>query len=176
MDLWRLALIDQSVGTWCAAQASDPISLLLGIALKPDPPRNYLLLTLRLIMNVFATPAFARMMMSSGVNGKRNEVTLLMVSSLLHPDAQVRTGAASLAFNIAAYVQRGRQEQIRARRGYVAPVGGADADWEIEVVSAVLQAIKDETQSEDIGEFIKRCLDPMPNADLPLSPLSQCTN
>ena len=72
-------------------------------------------------------------MLSGAAGGKRAGVTSLLVTSLLHADAHVRTAAASLAFNVAAYVQRGRLEQVRNRKGYVSPTTDEDGEWEVEV-------------------------------------------
>ena len=157
VDLWRLALLDDAVGAWCASRTqptSDPIHVLLGLALTPELPRNYVLTVLRMIANAFATPALARALLADGPNGKRKELTQLLVSSVLHPDGQVRTAAASLSFNVAASVQRGRLEQVRNRKGHVTPSTDEDGDWEVEIVSAVLEALQNEAQSEDIGASI----------------------
>ena len=156
-DMWRLALLDDAVGTWCAAQtspgpAADPVQVLLDIALRPDPPRNYLLTVLRMVANAFAAPALTRALLSGAVGGKRASVTALLVGSLLHADVHVRTAAASLAFNVAACVQRGRLEQVRRKRGHVSPTTDEDGEWEVEVVSAVLEALQNEVQNEDIGK------------------------
>ena len=59
VDMWRLALLDEPVGTWCASQtnpATDPVHVLLALAIKAgdSTPRNYLLTLLRMIANAFA--------------------------------------------------------------------------------------------------------------------------
>lgn len=157
VDLWRLAILDSAVGAFCASSAgdtSDPIQMLLVKGLttlgQSDPTaRNYVLTLLRLFSNTFATPALARSVLS--VVGKRKGVTSLLVSSLLHADAPVRTAAASLAFNVAACVQKERLEAVRTRYGPFA-ASEDDGDWEVEVVSAVLEALQNEVQSEDISE------------------------
>lgn len=60
--------------------------------------------------------------------------------------------AASLTFNIAAFYQKLRVEDVRdGRRGEDNSVEG-DGDWEVEMVSAVVEALKNETSSEDVGE------------------------
>ncbi|THH01928.1 hypothetical protein EW026_g855 [Hermanssonia centrifuga] len=157
VDLWRLALLDEVVGSWCASSSggtSDLIRIILTKALSslsspsdPSTTRNYILTTLRMLSNVFVTALLARDLLS-GV-GKRNSVTALLVASLLHQDAAVRTAAASLAFNVSAFVQKGRLEQVRNKYG---PFAGAeeDGEWEVEFLSAVLEALQNETQSEDI--------------------------
>lgn len=159
VDLWRLALLDAAVGSFCASSAggsADPIQILLvkGLAALSDADqksvRNYLLVLLRLLCNSFATPALARNLLS-GV-GKRKGLTALLVGSVLHADALVRTAAASLAFNVSAYVQKERLEQVRKQYGPFA-ASEEDGDWEVEVVSAILEALQKETQSEDISKW-----------------------
>lgn len=155
-DMWRLALLDDAVSTWCASQASpasDPLQILLDHAVTPEPPRNYLLVVLRMAANAFATPLLAQTLVSAGTSRKQQNATKLLVASLLHADAHVRTAAASLAFNVAACVQRGRLEQVRSRQGYVTPAE-EDGDWEVELVSAILEALQNEVQNEDIGELV----------------------
>jgi hypothetical protein len=68
---------------------------------------------------------------------------------LLDQDPAIRTAAASLAFNIAAFIQRSRVDNIR--NGTVVE-GSEDADWEVELVSAIIEAIKREDRSEEIGQ------------------------
>lgn len=76
----------------------------------------------------------------------------MLVASLLHADAQVRTAGASLAFNVAAYVQRGRVERVRGDASAGSAGAEEDGEWEVELVSAVLEAVAKETQSEEVGE------------------------
>lgn len=157
--MWRLALLDETVSNWCttaAGSSTDPIQavLLKAVSTLANPEaqataRPYILTTLRLFSNAFASDALARSILTT----KRVAVTSLLVTSLLHADANVRTAAASLAFNVAAFLQKGRLEAVRARYG---PFAGSDeeGEWEVELVSAVLEAIANETKSEDIGMLI----------------------
>ena len=132
---------------------SDPVQAILVKALTtlssqeaPATVRPYMLTTLRFLSNAFSSDQLARVLLSA----KRTAVTALLVSSLLHADASVRTAAASLAFNVASFLQKGRLEAVRARYG---PFTGSDdeGEWEVELVSAVLEGIANEKQSEDIG-------------------------
>lgn len=158
VDLWRLAILDDAFSSWCATTTTvDPIQVLLVKALStlssPDSQlsaRNYILTTLRLLSNTFSNPALVHRILSP--SGKRPSVTALLVSTLLHQDASVRTAAASLAFNISASIQKTRVDQMRSMNGSVAALGD-DSEWEVEVVSVVLESIRNETQNEDIGEF-----------------------
>lgn len=151
VDLWRLALLDPSISAWATPTApSDPLFLFLdkaAAALRtPDAatnPRNYLLTVLRLLANAFSSPALAQKLFLSA----RTAVAAVLVPSLLHTDGAVRTAAASLAFNAAAFVQKGRVEKVRGGAAQVYE----DEDWEVEMVSAVVEAIDRETASEEVG-------------------------
>lgn len=158
VDMWRLAILDNAFSSWCSASTTiDPIQVFLVKALStlgnPDSQpsaRNYILTTLRLLSNTFSNPTLAQCILSP--SGKRPGVTALLISTLLHEDASVRTAAASLVFNISASIQKTRVDQMRSMNGSVAGLG-EDGDWEVEVVSAVLESIRNETRNEDIGEL-----------------------
>jgi len=80
----------------------------------------------------------------------------MLVQTLLHQDRLVRVAAASLAFNVGAWVQKGRIARIKgsdAADGIRA--GEEDGEWEMELVSAVAEVLGSEEVSEDAGEF--RC-------------------
>ncbi|OCH87713.1 DUF862-domain-containing protein [Obba rivulosa] len=163
-DMWRLAFHDDAVGTWCAGlsptnpRSIDPIMLFLSKATEilesPDADakasaRNYLLTVLRMLANTFASPALAKRLLAPGSRaGTREPLTRVLVGALLHGDAAVRTAAASVAFNVAACLQKGRVDQVRGVN-----VGAGveeDGEWEVELVSAMLEALANETQSEEV--------------------------
>ncbi|KZP33435.1 DUF862-domain-containing protein [Athelia psychrophila] len=168
VDMWRLAIVDPSVSSWCAAaalsantnkNAPDPISIFLAKATAAlaapgtVPPRNFMLIILRLLANTFSNTALARILLAEGT---RVAVTDLLVTSLLHADAAVRTAAASLAFNIAAYFQKRRVDQLK---GQDSGGGGEEAgEWEVEIVSAVIEAIDRERASEEVVHRLTACL------------------
>lgn len=155
VDLWRLALLDPSVGSWVSpSSSSDPIFIFLEKAttalrnpVGTSNPRNYILTVLRLLSNVFSSPALAQKLFLS----EREVMTAVLVPSLLHADGAVRTAAASLAFNAAAFVQKGRVDKIKGGTSQVQE----DEDWEVEIVSAVVEALDRETASEEVGAFFQ---------------------
>lgn len=155
VDLWRLAILDGPIATWCSTAASqtNPVHMFIRRSVEAlnsgdTSARNTILITLRLLANATSHRALARSLLSAG--GQRADTTGALVSSLLHADAQVRTAGASLAFNAAAYLQSGRVDRVRGD----ASAGHAeeDGEWEVELVSAVLEAVAKETQSEEVGE------------------------
>ena len=156
VDLWRLALLSTTVGIWISGEpfstpgaTSDIISGFLDKAEFKSLPRPFVLTLLKCLCNAFGTPALSqRLLVSSPL---REKLTDLAISQLLEEDNQVRTAAASLVFNIASSTQVQRSD---AGRNISVPQTstGVDAEWEIEVVSAVIEGIRRE-EGEEIREF-----------------------
>ncbi|KAF8517353.1 thioredoxin family protein [Hysterangium stoloniferum] len=161
VDFWRLGLLDTHISSWAAAGDAgiDIVEILLkkaiaALDIASPSPRNLLLTTLRLLANCFANPILARHILSPiSPNSPRERLTALLVPTLLHTDAPVRTAAASLAFNIAAHQQRPLVEAVKnGRKGDDVPdnaEGEGQGDWEVEVVSAVVEALRKE-ENEDV--------------------------
>ncbi|KZT73971.1 DUF862-domain-containing protein [Daedalea quercina L-15889] len=156
VDLWRLSLLDQPIATWCSAATSqtNPVHIFMSKAIDAlhtadMSARNTVLVTLRLLANATSNTALVRSLLSAA--GHRAETTKVLVSSLLHADASVRTAAASLAFNVAAYLQKGRMDRLRGDSSAAGMEVEEDGDWEVELVSAVLEALSNETHSEEVG-------------------------
>lgn len=173
VDLWRMGLLDPSVATWCASDSlstssptkpMNPTFLILKHALLSQLPlpKPFLLTTLRMLSNAFSNERLARTLLNPATRetlgrtwSGRQDLTSLVVPALLHDDLGVRTAAASLTFNIAVYVQKPRFEAQRSgRRGDDgAGENEGEGDWEVEMVSATLEALRIETSSEDVGKL-----------------------
>ena len=165
VDMWRLAVVDDAVAAnWLAIPTNpnpDVLLLLLEKALEvldvsdsaqKAAGRNYILTVLRLLSNGFAHTALARALLSRAAPvGKRTQVTRVVVATLLHEDAAVRTAAASLTFDVAAALQKSRVDRLRGGAALVAIE--EDEEWEAELVSAVLEALSKEVQSEEVGVY-----------------------
>jgi hypothetical protein len=83
----------------------------------------------------------------------REKLTEVLIPSLLHEDASVRTSAASLAFNAATALQKPRAEAVRTGKKWNAETEGEDVcDWEVEMVSAITEALERETENEEVGK------------------------
>ncbi|KAF9267288.1 DUF862-domain-containing protein [Marasmius fiardii PR-910] len=152
VDMWRLALLDPSVTTWCAAHFStSPLVTLSRVASKlsiQQCPRPYALTLLRLLSNAFSSNVLAPQFF---IESFRSEVTALVIPSLLHSDATVRNAGASLAFNMAAFLQMQRVEAVRDSNGAGTVKNDMeDEDWEIEMVSALVEATDREKTNEDV--------------------------
>jgi hypothetical protein len=160
IDLWRMAMLDPAVTTWLSAllasSAQNPLFTILtqvsDALANPSAQtatRNTILTTLRLLANAIGAPSLSVALCSR--EDARTRILEVLVPSLLHDDAQVRTAAASLAFNVAAVLQRRRVERVQ--KGISNAVKDElDGEWEVEAVSAVIEAIQRETQSEDVGK------------------------
>ncbi|KAF8583356.1 DUF862-domain-containing protein [Ramaria rubella] len=166
VDFWRLGLLDSSVSSWAAAVETEGATIVelitnkaIGVMDITSPnPRNLILTSLRFLANGFSNPILARhlldpMSRTSLSRMSRENITALLVPALLHADAHVRTAAASLAFNIAAHYQRPLVEAQRSgRRGE--PVADntsvGQGDWEVEIVSAIVEALSRETENEGV--------------------------
>jgi hypothetical protein len=158
-DLWRLALLDPAVTTWLsttlATTGPSPLYALLTQAAdalsNPNAQssgRNTVLVSLRLLANALGAPMLSVALCA--MPKARMHVLEVLVPSLLHEDAQVRTAAASVAFNVAACLQRRRVDRVKAGRSD-AVRDELDGDWEVELASATVEAIQRETKSEDVG-------------------------
>lgn len=157
VDMWRLAVLDENIARFCAIASggtADPIQMLLvqGLAniSSPTLARNFTLTLLRLLSNMFAHTSLASVVF------RRKPVTTILVTNLLHEDAAVRTAAASLAFNVAAFVQKARVEQVGKKYGPFAQ-SDEDGDWEVEILSAVLEATRNENKNEEVGKLLTVC-------------------
>lgn len=86
----------------------------------------------------------------------REKITAeVLVPSLLHSDGLVRTAAASLAFDVSTVLQKSRVEAVKSGRG-IKPYRAAEdgfADWEVEMVSAVIEALDREKENEEVGKY-----------------------
>ncbi|KAK0464417.1 PPPDE putative peptidase domain-containing protein [Desarmillaria tabescens] len=143
-DMWRLGFLDPAVGTWCATNPLDPITILLS-KVTNSSPRNYTLTVIRMLSNAFSTPLLAQRLL---IGASKASLTAFLIPSLLHEDATVRTSAASLAFNASAFVQKGRVDKVR--NGGRTSAEDEDEDWEVEMVSAIIEAVGREKENEDV--------------------------
>jgi desumoylating isopeptidase 1 len=156
VDLWRIGLLSPTVGIWVSGQhASTPDitstfihDFLKKAELKPLP-RSFILTLLKFFSNAFSVSPLSQRLLAPGP--LREKLTDLAISQLLEEENQIRATAASLVFNIASCTQTQRAETGRShsiRRFHE----GLDAEWEIEVVSAVIEGIRRE-ENEEIRKY-----------------------
>ncbi|EIM85886.1 DUF862-domain-containing protein [Stereum hirsutum FP-91666 SS1] len=147
LDVWRLATLEPSLATASLNSLSmllEQMSSSVGTA-----PRPTLLTLLRLLSNCLGSPSISRSLLTQ----EKAAVTSVVVQSILHEDKLVRVAAASVAFNVAAWVQRGRVARIQG--GNEPKNGGMredeeDGEWEVELVSAIVEALEREKESEEV--------------------------
>ncbi|KAG8955891.1 hypothetical protein FRC04_006338 [Tulasnella sp. 424] len=171
IDLWRIAVLDAEVAKWLSlsgtrsdGKETDVTGLILSKvheAQESTPsgaPRNLLLTTLRLASNCFAHTILARHILTPSTTAisptpPRSLLTSILVPTLLHEDVPTRTAAASLAFDVAAYVQKPLMEQARNGNA-ISPNqtvdSQSDGDWEVEMSSALIEALRKENASEEV--------------------------
>ncbi|KAL1932294.1 hypothetical protein VTP01DRAFT_9350 [Rhizomucor pusillus] len=117
-----------------------------------------LLMTLRIACNLFArnstlvTTYFSSALATSSY---RSVLTQLLVNSLLSADSQVRQTAAALAFNWSTIIAK---ERLRKEEEGGDSLQGTpeqeDSDWEIEVVSAVMDVLSKEKDEEVVHRLL----------------------
>ncbi|CAE6418009.1 unnamed protein product [Rhizoctonia solani] len=142
LDLWRIALLNQNFATKCTlgnyglanvvAKVSEHIEN-LGAA----TPKALALTSLRLQSNISSNPALLRHIMNERAH--RSSFTQVAISGLLHEDTGVRTAAATLVFNLGTHLQRSRGQNSTR------PDAVEDGEWEVEVVTAILEGISRES-------------------------------
>jgi hypothetical protein len=158
VDLWRLAILDNTVaskvGSSVILAIEQKLAALLASAPSPsDIPRPLMVTTLRLCANSFVH-------LTSPDSVIRPETKEILVSGLLHPDASVRTGAASLAFNVATT----RHAPFRTGKAGAQSYNWAEVDQrerndeggqDVELIVALLEAIEREI-NEEVGSYTLR--------------------
>jgi hypothetical protein len=152
-DIWRLAIVEPAIGQVTLTPLIKVLTL--NIESVSSSPRATLLTLLRLTTNALGTP-LSRSLLALEAQEARVVLTSVLVQTLLHQDRLVRVAAASLAFNVGAWVQRGRVARMKGEE----EVDGIreseeDGEWEVELVSAVAEALAGEEESEDAGELSK---------------------
>ncbi|KAI0279227.1 PUL domain-containing protein [Russula aff. rugulosa BPL654] len=146
-DIWRLAILEPAI----AQVTLTPLVKVLTLNSESvsSSPRATLLTLLRLATNAIGA-SLSRSLLLPGAQGARAALTSVLVQTLLHQDRLVRVAAASLAFNVGAWVQKGRVARIKGEE-VVDGIreGEEDGEWEVELVSAVAEALAGEEESED---------------------------
>ena len=152
-DIWRLAILEPTT----ARATLTPFFKVLASTIETmsSSPRATLLTLLRLTTNALGTSSLSRsLLLPAGAHDARAALTSVLVQTLLHQDRLVRVAAASLAFNVGAWVQRSRVARIKGEEaGDGIRADEEDGEWEVELVSAVAEALAGEDESEDAGEL-----------------------
>lgn len=156
VDLWRIALLNPKISSWCADRngLNSPLGLLLSKACQLSS-KKYLVTLLDMLTNAFANRALGWKLLLSA----QNNLAALLEHTLVHEDRGIRLRASSLAFNTFAHLQELRLENLQ--RGNEEETDHLEmelsltvlnAEWEASVLYAVLAAIERESDN-DIGTF-----------------------
>jgi desumoylating isopeptidase 1 len=156
LDVWRLAILEPAIAQVSLAPLVQVLTT-TNESSSSSSPRATLLTLLRLSTNALGTSLLSRSLLGTGadVRKRRAVLTGVLVNTLLHADRLVRVAAASLAFNVGAWVQRGRVARVGGGEPAFDGIreGEEDGEWEVELVSAVAEALAGEEESEDAGEL-----------------------
>ncbi|KAL7334864.1 hypothetical protein PS15p_200430 [Mucor circinelloides] len=152
-DIYRTLLLSKTVSDFYVNDPSQ-IATILEIASKNESPAKATwLMILRIACNIFANTTLSTAQFTSNLAAShRSQLTQLLVSSLLASDAQVRQAAASLAYNCSTCIAIERLEKEKGTFSGMAEQ--EDDDWEVELSSAVMDALVKETDEEIIHRLL----------------------
>ena len=159
IDMWRVSFLDPATCLWaCSGSGSrcgGLIDVITSRALEvletgeiSKGRRNYVVTVLRLLCNTFSNAVLTRSILMD--DRLRPTLTGVLIQSLLWEDGSVRTAASSMAFNVAAWLQKGR---VRDGREEDQDQVEEDEEWEMELISAVVEGLGREKYNEEIGEW-----------------------
>ncbi|KAG1839304.1 hypothetical protein DFJ58DRAFT_107711 [Suillus subalutaceus] len=114
VDLWRIALRNEKVSSWCADRngLDSPPVLLLSKACERSS-KKFLLTLLRMLSNALSNRALGWKILLSA----HNNLAVLLEHTLVHEDTNVRKSASSLAFNaFGASARAQNRESMQGRR------------------------------------------------------------
>ncbi|KAL7418862.1 hypothetical protein Q5752_006546 [Cryptotrichosporon argae] len=166
IDLWRIGLTLEKVVHALARVLSPsstvpnplgPIVALAAAQLRangPATPKPLLLTSLRLLTNLLAPLPLANLVLAppptAGLGALQADAVHVLVDALLHADAAVRKAAGEVAVNVAAWRHRVGKGRAKGEGIEGEDEGQEAAEWEVEVLSAVLEGIARE-EDEDVA-------------------------
>lgn len=168
--MWRLALardLTRLAATPEFAAFFPPlIERVSGFEVLDGAGKPLVLTLVRLISNALPSPTLVAALL--GKPSLLEGVTRVMVRALLDGDKGVRSAGAGLGWSLVGRVWN-------ARGSAEGEVGGEE--WEVEVASAVLEALGREGESVEVGEWIRQIseiwqrMQPSLTSRLPLPPV-----
>ncbi|CAO3593934.1 unnamed protein product [Absidia cylindrospora] len=161
LDIFRSLILTKDAGNFYTSNCAG-IAQLMDTVQKEEAqgtqtPKATWMMILRLACNLFTHHVLVTTYFTSHLaSSHRQSLTQLLVTSLLAQDTQVRQTAASLAFNCSTTVMAERlQKEQNDGNGGVAEQ--EDDDWQVEVISAVMDALVKETD-QDITHRLLACI------------------
>ncbi|KAI8144269.1 PPPDE putative peptidase domain-containing protein [Fennellomyces sp. T-0311] len=156
LDVFRTLLATKAASEYYMNDCSQLVRLIENGYKQENVPKATLLMTLR-ACNIFAHNMLVTTYFTSTLPAAANSrasLTQLLVSSLLSPESQVRQTAASLAFNCATVVADERLKKEK-EDGYLEGMAEQeDDDWQIEIVSAIMDDLSKETDEQVIHRLL----------------------
>ncbi|KAK4998759.1 hypothetical protein LTR66_002059 [Elasticomyces elasticus] len=140
LDLLRCALLDPRVSGWFAEESPDPTipALIDHVNNLENCPYNLRLVTTQLACNLFSTPLYPKHLLD-GASALGPSLIRLVADGLLDVEhANLRSAAASLAFNLAAANYRVRRQEQRE--------GLSDSEL-TELVASLLHTLYEQTEA-----------------------------
>ncbi|KAH9812761.1 PPPDE putative peptidase domain-containing protein [Melampsora americana] len=163
IDLLRLAVLKSEYVTKLAglARELDPIHRALEYAndqAKEPLARPFSLTLLRLLSNVIGSEALAAQYVQ---NPTRSLVTQYVINMLLSEDESVRVTACSVCYGLVCEWSGSRSEWVKAEgedweAGLPSREHADDEEWEVELMSALIEALKREHQSNSEADVVHR--------------------
>ncbi|KAI8346380.1 PPPDE putative peptidase domain-containing protein [Choanephora cucurbitarum] len=151
LDIYRSLLVRQTVSDFFVHDPSQLVRLMTMVN-SPLPKATWLMI-LRTACNIFSNTTLATTHFTSNLpTSHRAELTQLVITSLLAEDAQVRQTAASLAYNCSTGVASERLQKEQST--FAGMAEQEDDDWQVELSSAILDALSKEEDEEIIHRLL----------------------
>ncbi|OBZ91273.1 hypothetical protein A0J61_00658, partial [Choanephora cucurbitarum] len=151
LDIYRSLLVRQTVSDFFVHDPSQLVRLMTMVN-SPLPKATWLMI-LRTACNIFSNTTLATTHFTSNLpTSHRAEMTQLVITSLLAEDAQVRQTAASLAYNCSTGVASERLQKEQST--FAGMAEQEDDDWQVELSSAILDALSKEQDEEIIHRLL----------------------
>ncbi|KAK8845473.1 hypothetical protein IAR55_006186 [Kwoniella newhampshirensis] len=163
IDLWRVGLTKPPIASLLALRlsptaqsnsTSNPVSTILSLASTTlttksnSTPKPFLITVLRFATNLLASHELANLILAHDSHSDVQEKMIsVLVESLLHPDVGVRTAAAGVGLNMGIWRQTSSGDED----------GRAEVNWEVEMISALVEGIGRETD-EDVAHRLLAAL------------------
>lgn len=161
LDIYKSLLVHKQVSDYYVSNPTQIANIMeIAYAKESQPNKATWLMILRIACNVFANRTLSTTHFTSNLSSShRNQLTQLLITSLLAEDAQVRQAAASLAYNCSTGIAT---ERLKKEEGtFQGMAEQEDDDWIVELSSAILDALAKESDEEilhrllaAIGKFI----------------------
>ncbi|KAJ8652244.1 hypothetical protein O0I10_012152 [Lichtheimia ornata] len=156
LDIFRTLLATQHAADFYMNDCSQLVRVIENGYKQTSIPKASLLMTLRVACNLFAHDHLVTTYFTSTLPtaSHRASLTQLLINSLLSPESQVRQTAASLAFNCSTTVANERLKKEQDDEYLSGMPEQEDDDWQIEIVSAVMDVLNKETDEEVVHRLL----------------------